>query len=87
MPFKDLVKTIHEKNWMVEDREIRNYYDHLGKIDFTSQEPFALFEYNGTNFKYIFENSQCRILLQNLGYKTDAELLKMMNSRTDVVRI
>ena len=80
MPLSELESCIREKGWILEDRELKNYYNPLGSVDFLTDESMALVEMNEGKLSYLFANHKFRQALATGGSSTPLHSARELNS-------
>ncbi|SER30763.1 EAL domain-containing protein [Parafannyhessea umbonata] len=56
MPYERCMARCEELGLEVESRSWRHYYDAIGQVDFMTDQPLSLLEYDGESFRVLFGN-------------------------------
>ncbi len=82
MELQEAIANCKKQNMQVETRGWQRYYDEIGRTDFTTDRPFALYEYQEDTDKLqlMFMNYQYKDILAGSGAKTLAEVEENINA-------
>lgn len=83
---KDVRPYLTSMHLGVETREISSFYSKAGLIDVISDGPFALFLFDGTKFKILYENDKYSELVSLSGYTNDEVIEMEMNNDSSALR-
>ncbi len=67
MPLEETMSHCKAQGLNMETRSWQKYYDKIGTVDFTTDRPFALYEYDGQKFQLLHMNEQLLGVLQDAG--------------------
>nr|WP_051527266.1 EAL domain-containing protein [[Eubacterium] cellulosolvens] len=84
MPYEESMKQCTDKGMRIETLAWRRYYDAVGKIDFLSDQPLAVIEDNGKEFRFLFANEKYLQTLRSNGVESLEQESYTMN-RTGTV--
>lgn len=66
-PYDEAIKFCKEKGLEIENGIWRNYYDTVGRVDFMTDIPLAVFEDDGKTFHFLFANDAYKAVLESIG--------------------
>ena len=84
MPYEESMEQCTAKGIRIETLAWRRYYDAVGKIDFLTDQPLALLEDNGKEFRFLFANDKYKEALNSNGVESLEQETYTMN-RTGTV--
>jgi hypothetical protein len=84
MPYEESMEQCTAKGIRIETLAWRRYYDAVGKIDFLTDQPLALLEDNGKEFRFLFANDKYKEVLNSNGVESLEQETYTMN-RTGTV--
>ncbi len=73
----EILPIVNERN--LERRVWKKYFEKLGKVKFTTDQPLALIEYDGFRFDYLFMNHEYEEMLISTGVQSIPEARNNMN--------
>ena len=66
-PYDEAIRHCKEKGLKIEGGMWRNYYDTVGRVDFMTDIPLAVFEDDGKTFHFLFANDAYKAVLESIG--------------------
>ncbi len=81
MPLEDTLHHCEMQGLSMETRDQQVYYDAIGRVDFTTGRPIAIYDYDGENFNSLFANDEYYKVLRDIGISDMENLDDRINSK------
>lgn len=85
MPFDDLMKACNEKGLSVEGAKQKVCYDKLSQVNFMSDIPLVVAEYQEGKVHILFVNEQLKVIMKRDGFVDVGEIENNINNQNNVV--
>lgn len=85
LPYADSVKQCEVKGVDFETRSWRSYYDEIGKVNFLTDSPLAIVEYDGKDFSGLFANKSYFKSLESFGAYSKEQALDNINDSKNFI--